>query len=414
MPRMTPRMQDAPAEVDSLPASRPSRLAEVALLFTRLGFTAFGGPAAHVALMEDEVVRRRKWLDREHFLDLVSALNFIPGPNSTELAIHLGFIRAGYPGLVVAGACFILPAVLIILPIAWAYVTFGTVPQVRHVLLSINAAVIAILLVAFWRLAKTAVKDRFTLAVAVLAVIGAVALRDRARWQPELILLGLAAVVGALWYGRPRPVGLPLLAISPLAGADLAPMTRLFLALLKIGATLYGSGYVLVSYLRSTMVEQHGWLTERQLIDAISVGQVTPGPLLTTATFVGYLFGHRTLGTATGGVLGAAVATVGIFLPSFLFVALFARLLPRIRANRFARGGLDAMNAAVAALILVVTLELAVATLGSLAQGPTWQPDLSLVVITVVAFVVLISHKINATWVVVTAALVGALGRLGP
>ena len=387
---------------------RGRRLREVALLFTRLGFTAFGGPAAHVALMEDEVVRRRGWLDRQHFLDLVSALNFIPGPNSTELAIHLGFIRAGFAGLLVAGACFITPAVLIILPIAWAYVRFGTVPRVQHVMLSITAAVIAILLVAFWRLARSAVKDRFTLAVAVFAVAGAVALRDAAQWQPELVILAVAALAGAIWYGKPRATPLPLLAAMPLAGADPAPMARVFLALLKIGATLYGSGYVLVSYLRSTMVEQHGWLTERELLDAVSVGQVTPGPLLTTATFVGYLLGHRTFGTDAGGVLGGLVATAGIFLPSFVFVAAFARVLPRIRANRFARGALDAMNAAVAALILVVTAELAVATLGGGGAYPgRLAVDPVRTAVTVLSLVALLRFNLNATWVVAAAAVVG-------
>jgi chromate transporter len=390
------------------------RLREVALLFTRLGFTAFGGPAAHVALMEDEVVRRRGWLDRQHFLDLVSALNFIPGPNSTELAIHLGFIRAGYPGLVVAGACFILPAVLIILPIAWAYVRFGRIPQVQHVLLSINAAVIAILLVAFWRLARAAVKDGFTLAVALGAVAAAAAfaLLADVRWlQPELVILAAAAVAGAVWYGRPRVTALPLLALMPMTGvSEPAPMARLFLTMLKIGATLYGSGYVLVSYLRSTMVEQHGWLTERQLLDAVSVGQVTPGPLLTTATFAGYLLGHHGLGTTAGGVLGAAVATAGIFLPSFLLVAVAARALPRLRANRFARGALDAMNAAVAAMILAVTVELAGTTLGRPSlDAPMFGLSPLRVGVTLMSLLTLLRWNLNATWIIAAAGLFGAI-----
>lgn len=400
---------------DQRPA--PGRLREVALLFTRLRFTAFGGPAAHVALMEDEVVRRRGWLDRRHFLDLVSAINFIPGPNSTELAIHLGWLRAGLPGLVVAGVCFILPAVLIILPIAWAYARFGAVPRVQHVLLSIDAAVIAILLVTVWRLARTALTDRFTVVVAIVATAAAgfAATREgAAAFQPELVILAAATVAGAVWYGKPRVTALPLLAIAPLVnlGAESAPMGRLFLAMLKIGATLYGSGYVIVSYLRTTAVEQHGWLTEQQLLDAVSVGQVTPGPLLTTATFAGYLIGHRHLGTTAGGVLGACVATAGIFLPSFVLVALFGRVITRLRTNCYARGALDATNAAVTALILVVTCQLAGVTLARPAprDGITGV-DLPLLGVTLVASVALLRWNLNATWIIAGAATVG-LGRV--
>jgi chromate transporter len=404
---------DDDQDADERPRPTRGAVREVALLFTRLGFTAFGGPAAHVALMEDEVVRRRAWLDRRHFLDLVSAINFIPGPNSTELAIHLGWLRAGFPGLVVAGVCFILPAVLIILPIAWAYARFGAVPRVQHVLLAVNAAVIAILLVAVWRLARTALTDGFTRLVAVLALVAAIAAalhRDAAALQPELLILAVAAIAGAVWYGKPlRPV-LPALAILPLVGAGSqgAPLARLFLAMLKIGATLYGSGYVIVSYLRTTAVERHGWLTEQQLLDAVSVGQVTPGPLLTTATFAGYLIGHRHLGTTTGGVLGALVATAGIFLPSFVLVALLGRVITRLRTNRFARGALDAMNAAVAALILVVTLQLAVKTLAPPGAGGLLVPDLALTAVTCLATVALLRWNVNATWVVAAAAAVGA------
>ena len=412
---------DSEAHPDTPPSSsRGARLVEVALLFTRLGFTAFGGPAAHVALMEDEVVRRRGWLDRRHFLDLVSALNFIPGPNSTELAIHLGWLRAGLPGLVVAGACFILPAAMIVVTLAWAYVRFGTVPQVRHVLLSVNAAVIAVLLVTFWRLARTAITDRFTLAVAILAAAGAGVAAGRsgtAAYQPELVLLGAAAVAGALWYGRPPASNLPLLALAPLLLTPGVPeralMARLFLAMLKIGATLYGSGYVLVSYLRSTAVEQHGWLTEQQLLDAVSVGQVTPGPLLTTATFAGYVIGHQHVGTTAGGVLGAAVATAGIFLPSFVLVALFGRVIDRLRANRYARGALDATNAAVAALILVVTLQLAAATLlRTDGAGGPWRPDAPLVAVTLTATFALLRWHVNPTWLIASAAAIGAAREL--
>ena len=404
---MTPVAPPSSEPLPAVPASRAAALREVAGLFLRLGFTAFGGPPAHVAMMEDEVVRRRGWLDRQHFLDLISALNFIPGPNSTELAIHLGYIRAGRPGLLVAGACFICPAMLIILPIAWAYARYGSVPQVRPVLLAVNAAVLAILAAAFWRLVRAAVKDRFTLAVAILAAVLGLAPWLPAKWQPELIILALSAVAGALWYGRPNlSTSAPLLAIAAL---DPAPLGRVFLAMLKIGATLYGSGYLLVTYLRSTMVEQHAWLTERELLDAVSVGQITPGPLLTTATFVGYLIGQRNWGGGTtAGVVGGVVATAGIFLPSFVFVAVVGPVMDRVRRNRFARGALDGMNAAFASLILVVTLQLAGATLGRPALAPpTFGLDPLLVTVTAVAAFVLLRFNLNATWIVAAAALVG-------
>lgn len=403
-------MENAPAQVQTESPPRAARLREVALLFTRLGFTAFGGPAAHTAMMEDEAVRRRGWLDRQHFLDLVATLNFIPGPNSTELAIHLGLIRAGYPGLVMAGACFIVPAVLIILPLAWAYVRFGaTVPEVRHLMGGVNAAVIAILAVACWRFARASVKDRFTAAVALLSVVAAFTMTARPGWQPELIILAVAAAAGAVWYGRPR---LDLNQLTLLSLAFTPPdarqqLLRLGLFFLKVGATLYGSGYVLVSYLRSGLVEQHGWMTERQLLDAVAVGQVTPGPLLTTATFVGYVLGHRFTGGSTiGGVVGGLLATAAIFAPAFVLVAIVGPMLPRIRQNRYARGALDAMNAAVAALVLVVTLQLARATF---APRGFSSADLLWIALAAGSAFALLKWDLNSTWLVLAAGVVGLI-----
>lgn len=415
----------------------PGRLREVALLFARLGFTAFGGPAVHTAMMEDEVVRRRGWLDRTHFLDLVGTLNFIPGPNSTELAIHLGLIRAGLRGLVVAGACFITPAVLIILPMAWAYVRYGRVYQVQGVMRGVGGAVVAIIAVAGWRFGRTAVRDRFTAAVAVGTLAGEWALRRF--WpaaQPELVLLAAAGVLGVAWYGRPawarvrdaaRSVkSLPLLLFVPLARAGRwaiwAPLAvavpgsgspwyevgRLGLFFLRIGATLFGSGYVLVSYLQSGLVDRPGgaWLTQQQLLDAIAVGQVTPGPLLTTATFVGYVRGYDVFGgSVAGGVLGGVVATVAIFFPSFVLVAGFGRLLPRLRANPHARAALDAINAAVAAMVLSVAARLA---WGLQSHG---RPDWLRVGLAVACLVALLRWNINSTWLIVGAALVGWAGQ---
>ena len=386
----------------------PSRLREVALLFLRLGFSAFGGPAAHVAMMEDEVVTRRRWVDRQHFLDLVAAINFVPGPNSTELAIHLGLIRAGRAGLFVAGFCFIVPAVLIILPLAWAYCAYGTgpgaLPRVGGMMSAIGAAVLAIIVAALWRFAHTGIRDAFTASVAaVVAGIGLLPARYAA-YQPELVSLALAAIAGAIWYGRPRvpsaPSVLSTLAVAPWVDANLARMALFFL---KVGATLFGSGYVLVSYLKSGLVDRFHWLTEPQLLDAIAVGQVTPGPLLTTATFAGYVIAHTTFGGGVlGGVAGAVVATAAIFLPSFLFILVLGPLLQRVRHNRYARGALDAMNAAVVALILIVTIRLAGASF-----WPNGAAHVGNIALSLVSLAALLLLDVNSTWIVLIAAGVG-------
>jgi chromate transporter len=294
------------------PAPEPSRLAEVARLFLKLGFTAFGGPAAHVALMEAEVVTRRKWLDRQHFLDILSAVNFVPGPNSTELAIHLGLVRAGWRGLIVAGVCFIVPAMLIIFPLAWCYVTYGATPGVGEALTAVKACMVAIIAMAMWRFARTGIKDAFTALVAGTAVVVSVLLQYFRVPQQELIILAAAAVAGFFWYGRtlrsasPAEVqpaaqrsgkalrSLPLVALPLSAGAGFSgQLLAMALFFLKVGATLFGSGYVLASFLHSGLVEQHKWLSEQQLLDAIAVGQITPGPLLTTATFIGFVLGSQ-------------------------------------------------------------------------------------------------------------------------
>ena len=394
-----------PASADDT-APHPSPLREVAGLFLRLGFTAFGGPAAHVALMEDEVVTRRKWISREKFLDLVALLNFVPGPNSTELAIHLGLIRAGYAGLLVAGVCFILPAMLIILPIAWAYERYGGLPPVAGAMAGINAGVIAVLAVACWRFARTTVKDRFTAAVAIAAVALALVARRNQIPQAELIVLAAAALAGAARQHLARPPAL-LLAPLPLAAATLPSgpggqlpanwFTGLVLFFLKVGATLFGSGYVLVSYLHAGLVARRGWLGERDLLDAVAVGQVTPGPLLTTATFVGYVVGFRATGSVAAAIGGGVAATVAIFLPSFVFVALLGPWLPKLRDKPAARGALDAASAAVAALVFVVTVTLAATAL---------RDPLSIAIATG-AGVALLYFNLNATWVMLAAAGLG-------
>ena len=395
-------------------------------MFLRLGFTAFGGPAAHIALMEDEVVTRRKWLDREHFLDLVSALNFVPGPNSTELAIHLGLIRAGFAGLVVAGVCFIVPAMLIILPLAWLYVEYGQVPRVGAALVGIKACMVAIVAVALVRFARTGIKDGMTGAIAAVAVVAGFLLP---RWgvpQSELIVLAVAAVIGVAWYGRrggregtePRPASgaakragamMPLGVLPAIGGAFWGQMTAMSLFFLKVGATLFGSGYLLASYLYVGLVERHRWLSAQELVDAIAVGQVTPGPLLTTATFVGYVLGAQKFGGGVGGgVVGGVLATVAIFLPAFLIVAILGPLLPRIRQSPWARGALDGMNAAVVALIAVVAVWLARDTL-----LPGGKPDWLAAGVFAASLGVLLATKVNATWVILAAGLVSLGARWG-
>jgi chromate transporter len=414
----------------SLMPQRPSdstdaraRLAEVAKLFLKLGFTAFGGPAAHVALMEEEVVNRRRWLDRQHFLDMVSAVNFVPGPNSTELAIHLGLLRAGWKGLVVAGVCFIVPAMMIVLPLAWFYVAYGAQPLVGDALVGIKACMVAIVAVALWRFAHTGIKDLFTAGVAVIAIVAAVLLQMFHIPQQELIILGVAALGGLFYYGKknraaaadtspdvkhspvPSRKSWPLVLFPASLGTlgYSAQVLQMVLFFLKVGATLFGSGYVLASFLHTGLVEQHRWLTERELLDAIAVGQVTPGPLLTAATFIGYVLGARTFGGGVGGGIASGVAaTVAIFLPSFIFICVLGPILPRLRKNPKARGALDGMNAAVVSLIAVVTVWFAGSVL--------WQQgrfDLFSAAVFTVALALMLFAKINPTWLIVASGVLG-------
>ena len=398
-----------------------SPLLEVALLFTRLGFTAFGGPAAHIAMIEDEVVTRRQWLDRKHFLDIVAAINFIPGPNSTELAIHLGYHRAGFPGLVVAGLCFIVPAVLIILPIGYLYVTYGMLPDVAGPLAGIRAAILAIIAAALVRFARTALTTRFAITTAILCAIAAfLTQRPGLRVpQAELIILALAAIAGALWVrptnpdapAAPKLPALPLLASTTLpAAATLSPkLLSLVLFFLKVGATLFGSGYLLVSYLEGGLVNDHRWMTRQQLTDSIAVGQFTPGPLLTTATFVGYTLGHQwSGGSHATAALAALLCTLAIFAPSFVFVSILGPLWPRIRSSARARGALDGMNAAATALIFVVSIQLALTTLHP-PQGIAVHQTIMLYAIALASLAALLVWNINSTWLVLVAGGVGYL-----
>jgi chromate transporter len=361
-------------------------LREVALLFLKLGTLGFGGPAAHIAMMEDEVVRRRGWIDRAAFLDLVGATNLIPGPSSTELAIHLGHRRAGWPGLLVAGACFIAPAALIVGAIAWAYTRFGALPAVEGILYGVKPVILAVVAQALWGLGRTAIKGWF------LGLVGAAALTAVALGIHELVVLAVAGLLAAVWQrGRAPALSLSCLLLPlPAAAAPAAfSMGSLFLVFLKIGSVLFGSGYVLLAFLRADLVERLGWLTESQLLDAVAVGQITPGPVFTTATFIGYIL---------GGVGGAAVATAGIFLPAFVFVALSGPLVPRLRASPTAGAALDGVNVASLALMAAVSFELGRAAL----------IDLPTIALALAAAVALIRFRVASPWLVAVGAIAGA------
>ncbi len=332
------------------------KLAEVARLFLRLGVTAFGGPAAHIAMMHDETVKRRKWLSDQEFLDLVGATNLIPGPNSTEMAIHIGFLRAGWPGLIVGGCCFIVPAMLIVLLLAWVYVRFGTLPQAGWLLYGVKPVVIAIIVQALWSLGSKAIKGPTLAIVAILVIV----LYFLGINEIVLLVAGGLAVTLISNYRRftGRTMGVLLLPLGSIGGLSATAASHslpvLFLTFLKIGSVLYGSGYVLLAFLRSDFVLRLGWLTDQQLLDAVAIGQVTPGPVFTTATFIGYLI---------GGTPGALLATLGIFLPSFIFVAISNPLIPRIRNSPWISSLLDGVNAASLGLMAAVTWQLGRASL---------------------------------------------------
>ena len=370
----------------------PHPLREVAGLFLKLGFTAFGGPAAHIAMMHDEVVRRRGWLDEQQFLDLLGATNLIPGPNSTEMAIHIGFLRAGWPGLIVAGLCFILPAMSMVMALAWAYVSYGSTPAATWLLYGVKPVVIAIIAKALWDLGRKASRGPLTIAVGLTVFLLYFLNVD------EVVLLlagGVVVMLGAnlarLRRSDLRALFLPLTAAgTPALLATGFSLPVLFLTFLKIGAVLYGSGYVLLAFLRADFVTRLGWLTDRQLLDAVAIGQVTPGPVFTTATFIGYLL---------GGVPGALLATLGIFLPSFVFVAASNPLIPKMRASPWVGALLDGVNMASLGLMAAVTVQLAGASL----------VDPLTIAIALLSLFCLLRFKLNPTWLILAGAILGLL-----
>jgi chromate transporter len=378
--------------------ARRKRLAELALLFLKLGTIAFGGPAAHIAMMEQEVVQRRHWLTEAEFLDRVGAANLIPGPSSTELVIHIGHRRAGWPGLIVAGCCFILPAAFSVGLLAWIYVRFGSLPVASGLLYGVKPVVIAVVLQALWNFSRTAIRSRWLALVGVIAA--ALALLPV---HPLLVLLAGGAFAGIQnLLARARPtrksaagamISLGSKAVaSGVAAAAAVGVGAIFTTFVKIGSVLFGSGYVLLAFLRAEFVERRGWLTSQQLLDAVAVGQITPGPVFTTATFIGYLL-H--------GPAGAFAATAGIFLPAFVFVAASAPLIPRLRRSAFAGAVLDGINVASLALMAVVTWQLGAAAL----------VDWLTVLIAAVSALLLFRWRVNSAWLILASAVLGIMVR---
>ncbi len=371
--------------------NKKGRLPEVAKVFLKLGCIAFGGPAAHVGMMEDEIVNKRKWMDANHFLDLVGATNLIPGPNSTEMTMHCGHERAGIPGLFVAGACFIFPAALITLFFAWLYAEYGELPQVEPFIFGIKPAVLAIIASAIIKLGKKALKGW------EIAVLGIIVLAASILGINEIAALLIAGLVGALYFYLKSKISVNLKSISPLFILIASSITavqlsvfKIFLSFLKVGAVLYGSGYVLFAYLDAELVST-GWLTRQMLIDAVAVGQFTPGPVLSTATFIGYQL---------SGLWGAAAATVGIFLPSFLFVWILNPLVPKMRKSKLLGYFLDSVNIAAVAVMIAVLYEMSKDTL----------TDWRAIAIALISIVFTFGkYKLNVMWIVLGGAVIGFL-----
>jgi chromate transporter len=388
---------DSPSQIVSPDSHFPQAqvpLAELALVFLKLGTIAFGGPAAHIAMMQDEFVRKRQWITQADFLDRLGAANVIPGPSSTEVAIFIGHAKRGWAGLVVAGCCFIIPAALMVSLIAAAYVRYGSLPRVAGILYAIKAAVIGVIVQALWSLARTATKTK------LLAFIGLVAIVLSALGMAPLLVLAISGIASgaALWFKKPRgplsavPLFRKLALFAGAVGAAAAPVSllRLFLSFLKIGSVVFGSGYVLLAFLRAEFIQHLHWLTEKQLVDAVAVGQFTPGPVFTTATFIGYL---------VAGIPGATVATIGVFLPGFAFVALSGRLIPKLRRSPLAAGILDGVVVGSLALMAVVAWQLGRAAIVD------W-------VTAAIAFAsagLLLKFRINSAWIVGGAAVIGWL-----
>ncbi len=409
-----------------------SRLVEIGWLFLKIGTIGFGGPAAFYAMMEDETVKRRGWLTRQHFVDLLGVTNLIPGPNAAEMAMHIGYMRGGARGLIVAGLGFILPAAIVTSVFAWLYVQHGQRPEIVPIIDGIKPAVLAIIFSAGWRLGRKAINGWIVgfvgAAVLVASMYGVRAIpallggsligtmwlllarRSKSDGKPTARILA-ATTVGGAAAGAARvayaaPLG-PLAAVTAATGSTVS-LLKIGLFFLKVGAVLYGTGYVLVAYLQGGLVDQYGWLTEDQLLDAIAIGQFTPGPIVCTATFIGYILmagdGDHMLGLA-----GAAVATAGIFLPSFVLVAITNPIIPKLRKYRWTAAFLDAVNAASMGLMAAVTIKLALSVFLPTSEDGLLTLNWQALVIAVLAGVVLLRWRVSAVWLVLGGAAAGAL-----
>lgn len=379
-----------------MPPSR-SLLTELAAVFLKLGTIGFGGPAAHIAMLEDEIVTRRQWISQAQFLDLVGLTNLIPGPSSTELAIYIGYLRAGWWGLIIAGVCFILPAMAIVWGLAIWYDRSQTIPAIIAIFAAIKPVVVVLTIQATWKLGRSAIKNIPTGSAGIIS-IGLFGLFDL-NTLIVLLIAGLGVMVwqhwrdwssglSVLWLPK---IELPLLAIFP-AIASHPSWLDVFAIFLKIGATIYGGGYVLLAFLQPELVTKTHWLTSTQLLDAIAIGQVTPGPLFTTATFIGYLL---------AGHLGAIAATIGIFLPSFIFVALVIFWAPKLRTSSYFRSWLDGVNAGAWGTIVVVAYRLGLVTLID------WQS----IAIALISWLLIWRWRINIIWLIAGSAIIGLIGQ---
>ncbi|MGA9642846.1 MAG: chromate efflux transporter [Terriglobales bacterium] len=376
---------------------REATLGEIAVVFLKLGTIAFGGPAAHLAMMQEEFVRRKKWISQADFLDRLAAANLIPGPSSTEVAIFIGHLKRGWRGLIVAGCCFIIPAALIAMAIAWAYVRYGALPQAQSVLGAIKPVVVAIIIQALGKLGRSGIK---TISLAVIAAL-AVGL-NLIGVSPVWVLIIAGALAAAELGMRTRLLGVGTVATPKMVGGALAAVVvagawpvglgRLFLSFLKIGSIVFGSGYVLLAFLQTEFVQHLHWLTEQQLLDAVAVGQFTPGPLSATATFIGYV---------VAGWKGAVVATVGIFLPGFVLVALSGPVIPRLRRSAVFSAALDGVIAGSLALMAIVTWQLGRASIVN------W----TTLALFVASLIGLIRFRINSGWLIAGGAVVGLFVR---
>ena len=385
----SPELNDPHESQDIL--SPKTKLKDLAIVFTKLGAIAFGGPAAHIAQIELEVVQRRQWLSREKLLDLLSISNLIPGPNSTELVIHVGLEQAGILGAIVAGVCFIVPAMLLVWGLAIAYVEYQTLPVVGWLLYGVKPVIIAIIVQSLSKLGRSGLKNATTLVAGCLVLtlyffnINEVALMLGAG-----LIVTLVHNLNIFQKTKFLPVVLFPFSVLPLPATP-KPWTTVFLSFLKIGSVLYGSGYVLLAFVQQEFVDRHHWLTSQQLLDAVAIGQFTPGPVLTTATFIGYLL---------AGNLGAIAATIGIFLPAFIFVPAINPFVSKLRKSSWTAGFLDGVNAASIGLMAAVALELGRGTL----------IDIWTVATAIASFVILLRFpKFNSAWLLIVGAAIGWL-----